>query len=151
MKTPIIPKIELQRALDAHQSTIYVLPQHSRAVTCYMEALQHQLKPEPTYFRELLSLTIDNPASRTPTILRFLSQDTHIDQVRGMKAVIEFPQGIATGRYYSFWLEQKSINERHRMRCRICSDRATQHRGEYGDVPTCGNPHCVDIVDREDY
>lgn len=146
---------ELVELLKARQSTVFILKNQALATRAYFDATQHPL-PETedmpiNYFPQLLAITQENPASRQPTILRWMSGNTRPEEVRSMKAVIEFPQGLAANRYYALWLGAQAIHERYRVRCRICSGHATQHRGEYGDVPLCGNPTCRDIIDREDY
>ena len=151
----MIDKQTLLTTLAARQSTVYVYRTQAAASKAYFDSTAHKL-PEPddqpiTYFPQLLSITQDNPAKRQPTIIRFMSGNTRPEEIRGMKAVIEFPDGMPTGPYYQLWREAQTIMEKHRMTCRICSAPATQSRGEYGDVPTCGNEHCVSTVDREDY
>ena len=146
---------EIQEYFNARQSVIFVYKTQAQASHHYFAATAHKLiEPEDrpiNYFPQILSITRDNPAARQPTILRFISGNTRPGEVRGMKAVIEFREGLPIGPYYSLWQDQRALNERYRMKCRICTAPATQCRGEYGDVPTCGNPQCVDIVDREDY
>lgn len=148
-------KDEITQLFKARQSVVFVCPTQAAATNAYFDATQHKL-PEPedmpiNYFPQILSITQDNPAKRQPTILRWMSGNTRPEEVRGMKAVIEFPMGPPRGPYYSLWQEAQAIQERHRMTCRICSDRATQTRGEYHDVPVCGNPTCVETVDEENY
>ena len=148
-------KDELTQLLSARQSTVLVYPTQQLATTAYFDATQHKL-PEPedmpiNYFPNILSITQDNPAARQPTIIRWMSGNTRPEEVRGMKAVIEFPMHPPRGPYYQLWREQAAIQERYRMACRICSNKATQTRGEYSDIPVCGNSTCADIVDREDY
>ncbi len=148
-------KEEIQKLFNARQSVVFVYPTQALASKHYFDATAHKL-PEPedmpiNYFPNILSITQDNPAKRQPTILRWMSGNTRPEEVRDMKAVIEFPMGPPRGPYHALWQEAQAIQERHRMKCRICGQPATQCRGEYSDVPTCGNPSCADIVDREDY
>ena len=104
----------LQKLLTVdYQSVIFVYPTYPKAQKAYLEATSHPLTPEPHYFTDLLSIVGPRvPNERREVIIRFMSQNTAPENIRGMKAIIRFPEDLPKSRYYLLWKEAARLHER---------------------------------------